>query len=171
VKAPAGTPLSLELLTALSSETAEVETPVRARLRTPVEVDGFTVIPAGTVFIGTVTDVAGAGKVKGRSRLAFRFDEAQVRGDREHVRTNQVTFEGEASKGKDAAKIGAGAGIGAAIGGIIGGGKGAAIGAATGGGAGTAAVLATKGKEVTLAEGADISTTLAESFTARVRID
>jgi hypothetical protein len=54
----------------------------------------------------------------------------------------------EATKKRDAAIIGGGAGIGAAIGAITGGGKGAAIGAAVGGGAGTGTVLATKGKEI-----------------------
>ena len=49
---------------------------------------------------------------------------------------------------RDAAIIGGGAGVGAAIGAIAGGGKGAAIGAAVGGGAGTGTVLATKGKEI-----------------------
>jgi len=48
----------------------------------------------------------------------------------------------------DAAIIGGGAGVGAAIGAIAGGGKGAAIGAAVGGAGGTGTVLATKGKEV-----------------------
>jgi len=165
---PAGMALPLELMTPLSSETAQVETPVRARLRNAVLVNGATAIPAGTVFNGTVTEAAEAGRVKGRARLAFRFDDAEVRGVRERLRTNPVVFEGEATKGEDATKIGAGAGIGAAIGGLIGGGKGAAKGAAIGGAAGTGAVLATRGKEVTLAEGADISTTLADSVTVRV---
>ena len=60
-----------------------------------------------------------------------------------------------------AEKIGAGAGIGAAIGAIVGGGKGAAKGAAIGGAAGTGTVLATRGKDVELAEGADITATTA----------
>jgi hypothetical protein len=158
----------LELTTALSSETAQVETPVRARLRNAILVNGYTAIPAGTVFNGTVTDVAEAGRVKGRSHLAFRFNEAQIHGVRERLQTNPVAFEGEATKSEDATKIGAGAGIGAAIGAIVGGGSGAAKGAAIGGAAGTGAVLATKGKEVTLNEGADISATLADALTVRV---
>jgi len=168
VTVPAGTALPLDLMTPLSSETAQVETPVRARLRNAVLVGGETAIPAGTIFTGTVTDVADAGRVKGRARLAFRFDEAQINGVRERLRTNPITVEAEATKGEDATKIGAGAGIGAAIGGIIGGGSGAAKGAAIGGAAGTGAVLATRGKQVTLAEGADIAATLADSVSVRV---
>ena len=45
VSAAVGTALSLSLITPLSTETAKVETPVTARLRQPIVVDGFTVCP------------------------------------------------------------------------------------------------------------------------------
>jgi hypothetical protein len=169
---PANTALTLELLTPLSSETTTLESPVRARLKQAISVDGFTILPVGTQLVGNVTEVEQAGRVKGRSRLAFAFTEVTVPGGgRDKLKTNPVVFEGEASKGQDAAKIGVGAGVGAVIGGILGGGSGAAKGAAIGGGAGTGVVLATKGKEVTVAEGADVATTLAEPFDLRVRVD
>jgi hypothetical protein len=164
----AGTPLPLELTTALSSETATVETPVRVRLRRAVTVDSMVVIPAGTAFTGHVTDVARAGRVQGRARLAFTLTEATIDGTRETLRTEPVTFQAEATKGEDATKIGAGAGVGAVIGGIVGGGSGAAKGAAIGGAAGTGAVLATRGREVELASGTDITATLASPLTVRV---
>ena len=170
LRIPAGTSLPLELTTALSSETAQVETPVSARLRQAVTIDGLTALPAGSVVTGTVTDVERAGRVKGRAQLAFKFNQVQVRGEREALVTNPVSFEGEASKGEDATKIGAGAGIGAIIGGIAGGGKGAAKGGAIGAAAGTGAVLATRGKEVELASGTDITATLAQPATVRVQI-
>lgn len=170
VTAPAGTDLHLELTTALSSETAQVETPVTARLRRAVQIDGATVLPAGTTLHGNVTEVARAGRVKGRSHLAIRFTEATVDGQRERLRTNEITFEGEATKSEDATKIGAGAGIGAIIGGIVGGGDGAAKGAAIGGAAGTGAVLATRGRDVVLASGTDITASLASPFTTRVDV-
>jgi hypothetical protein len=167
VTVPAGTALPLELLTAVSSETAQVETPVRARLRQAVVVDDYTALPAGTVLHGNVTEVDRAGRVRGRSRLAFRFTEAELDGGREELRTNPVAFEGEATKGEDATKVGAGAVGGAIIGGILGGGDGAAKGAAIGGAAGTGVVLATRGREVSLAAGADIAATLASAFSVR----
>jgi len=61
VTVPAGTALPLELLTALSPETAQVETPVRARLRQAVVVDGDTALPAGAVLHGNVIEVDRAG--------------------------------------------------------------------------------------------------------------
>jgi hypothetical protein len=161
ITVPAGTTLNLELQTSLSSETAKVETPVRARFRSPVVVDGYTVIPSGSIASGTVTAVDRPGRVKGRARLVLAFTEVQVNGARETLRTEPITFVGEETKGDDAAKIGGGAIGGAIIGGLLGGGDGAAKGAAIGGAAGTGAVLATRGKDVTVAAGTDLSTTLA----------
>jgi hypothetical protein len=163
-----GTALPLELETALSSETAQVETPVRARLRQAVIVDGVTAIPAGAIMMGEVTEVERAGRVKGRSRLSFTFNRFEADNTREDLRTNPLTFQGEASKGADATKVGAGAVGGAIIGGLLGGGDGAAKGAAIGGAAGTGVVLATRGKEVKLAAGADLAASLAEPLTIRV---
>jgi hypothetical protein len=161
VTIPAGTTLPLELTTAVSSASAQIETPVSARLRRAVVVDGTTALPAGTVLQGEVSEVERAGRVQGRSRLALRFTSVVIDGRRESLRTNPVAFEGEATKSEDATKIGAGAGIGAAIGGLLGGGSGAAKGAVIGGAAGTGTVLATRGKEVELAAGATLDPTLA----------
>jgi len=117
-----------------------------------------------------VTDVARAGRVQGRSRLAIRFTSVTVDGQRQDLRTSPIIFEGEATKREDTTKIGAGAGIGAVVGGIVGGGEGAAKGAAIGGTAGTGVVLATRGREVTLTSGTDLAATLASAFETRVPV-
>ena len=171
VTAPVGTELPLELTTAVSSETAQIESPVTARLRRAVVVDGLTVFPAGTVFHGSVTEVERAGRVKGRSHLAFRFTEVTIDEQRDRVATNSVSFEGEATKSEDATKVGAGAGIGAVIGGIVGGGKGAAKGAMIGGAAGAGTVLATRGRDVELAAGSEVNATLASPYGVRVELE
>ena len=75
----------------------------------------------------------------------------------------------EATKGEDAKKIGIGAGAGAAVGALLGGGSGAAKGAVIGGAAGTGAVLATKGKEVRLGPGANVTSRLTAPLTIRVK--
>src|SRR5690348_3373306 len=168
VTIPDGTALPVALLTPLSSDSAQVETPVRARVREAVTVDGVTAIPAGSTLTGVVTDVAEAGRVRGKARLALRFDEIDLQGTRERISTDALTYHADATKGADATKIGAGAGIGAAIGGLLGGGSGAVKGAAIGGAAGTGVVLGTKGKEVTLAEGTDMAPTLSAPLTIRV---
>jgi type IV secretory pathway VirB10-like protein len=168
VTVPAGTALPLELTTAISSATATVEMPVSARLRQAVVINGNTVIPAGSILQGEVFEVERAGRVKGRSRLAIRFNQVRMDGVTEDLRSNPVIFEGEATKGEDATKVGVGAGIGAAIGGVVGGGSGAAKGAAIGGAAGAGTVLATRGREVELASGTNIEATLASPLEVRV---
>ena len=165
-----GTALPLEMTTTISSGSAEVEAPVSAKLRNAITVDGETAIPAGAILRGNVTDVERSGRVSGRAHLSFAFNEANIRGDREDLKTNPLTFEAEATKGEDATKVGAGAVGGAILGGILGGKKGAAKGAVVGGAAGTGVVLATKGKEVTVNEGTDVTATLAQPLTLRLRV-
>jgi hypothetical protein len=170
VTIPAGTALPLEMASTISSASAEVEAPVSAKLRNAITIDGENAIPAGTMLRGNVTDVERSGRVSGRAHLSFAFNEANIRGDREDLKTNPLTFEAEATKGEDATKVGAGAVGGAILGGILGGKKGAAKGAIAGGAAGTGVVLATKGKEVTVNEGTDVTATLAQPLTLRMRV-
>ena len=170
VTIPAGTALPLEMTSTISSSSAEVEAPVSAKLRNALTINGDTTIPAGAVLRGNVTDVERAGRVKGRAHLSFAFNEVNMNGNREDLKTNPLTFEAEATKGEDATKVGAGAVGGAILGGILGGKKGAAKGAVGGAAAGTGVVLATRGEEVTVSEGTNVTATLAQPMTVRVRI-
>ena len=168
ITVPEGTELSVELLNDLTSETATVETAVRGRLRHAVDVNGRTAIPAGATLSGAVTDVVRPGRVKGRASLSLQFTHVTVDGERSPLATSPVTVEGESDTRGDVTKIGVGAGVGAVVGGILGGGSGAAKGAAIGGAAGTGAVLATRGKDVVLAAGTTLSTTMAAAKTIEV---
>ena len=166
---PEGTSLPLRLQSAVASDTSKVEDAVRAELREAVVVDGVTVLPAGTELVGVVTEAERSGRVKGRARIAYRFNELNYDSERYDVTTAPLVHEAEATKGEDATKIAIGAGAGAAIGAILGGGDGAAKGAAIGGAAGTGAVLATRGEEVRLAPGATVTTRLTAPLRVRVR--
>jgi hypothetical protein len=170
ITVPAGTILSMELTTAVASDTSNVEDPVRATLRNPVSVEGVQVLPAGTAVLGHVTSAERSAKVKGRASIGFRFNQIDMPGDggREPISTGTVSRLAPATKKKDATKIGVGAGAGAVIGGILGGGDGAAKGAAIGGGAGTATVLATRGDEVRLPAGTPVSVKLTAPLAVRV---
>ena len=170
VTLPAGTTLRLELKSAVSSDSSKVEDTVRAALRSAVSVDGQSVLPAGTEVVGTVTGVERSGRVKGRARVAYRFNSLNFDGERYDIRTNTLSHVAEATKGEDATKIAVGAGAGAAIGALLGGGDGAAKGAAIGGAGGTGVVLATRGKEVRLGPGAGVNTRLAAPLTVRVKV-
>jgi hypothetical protein len=169
VTLPAGTTLRLELKSAVASDTSKVEDKVRAVLRQAVSVDGREVLPAGTEFVGTVTQVERSGRVKGLARIAYRFDSLRHGDESYDVRTATIAHEAKPTKKKDATKIGIGAGIGAAVGGILGGGGGAAKGAAIGGAAGTGAVVATRGDEVRMGPGSGVNTRLMAPLTVRVK--
>ena len=166
---PEGTRLSLEMESAVSSETSKVEDPVEARLESPVRVDGVEVLPAGARALGEIATVQDAGKVKGRASLSFRFTRLRV-GDESYDISAPFAMTAPSTKKQDAQKIGIPAAGGAIIGAIIGGKKGAAIGAAVGGGAGAANVLLTEGKDVALGRGATISVTLQNPIDVRVPI-
>jgi hypothetical protein len=169
VTIPSGTALPLDLATAVASDTSKVEQPVRATLRAPVTINGQVALPAGSEVTGVVTEAEGSGRVKGRARIAMRFNAVRANGESYDIRTSGYAQEAEATKKKDAEKIAIGAGAGAALGAILGGGDGAAKGAAIGGAAGTGTVLATKGKEIRLGPGANITTRLTAPLTVRIR--
>jgi len=166
---PDGTQLKLDLVTPLASDSSKVEDAVRATLRQAVAVDGTTVLPVGTELTGTVTEAAGSGRVKGRARLGFRFSTLRAGTEGYEIQTAPIALEAAATKKEDATKIGIGAGIGAAVGAIAGGGSGAAKGAAIGAGGGTGVVLATKGKEVRLGAGANVTARLTAPLKVQLR--
>ena len=166
----AGTTLQATLTTPLASDTSKVEDAVRATLKSSVSIDGVELLPTGATISGHVTKALQAAKVKGRALIAFRFNSFDTHSGPEHMSTETITREAASTKGKDATKIGIGAGAGAIIGGIVGGGSGAATGAAIGGGAGTATVLATRGDEVSLPAGTPVTVTLTAPLTIRVQV-
>jgi hypothetical protein len=167
VTIPAGTALSVSVLSTLGSKTSQIEDPVRGALAEPVIVSGRTALPKGTEITGTVTDVKESARVKGKAMLAFRFDRLTFDSESHRIQTARVTIEAQQNKGDDVKKGGAGAGVGAIVGGIAGGGTGAAIGAVAGG---TGAVLATKGREVEIPPGTVVSALLQSALIIRVPI-
>jgi hypothetical protein len=166
---PSGTLLPLALTSSVASDTSAVEDGVTAEFTRAIVVNGREVVPAGTRVDGNVTGADDAGRVKGRGLIAFRFTSLRTGGERYDIEAASVSRQAEATKSEDATKIGIGAGAGAIIGGFLGGKKGAAEGAAVGGGAGTGVVLATKGKEVHLGPGTDVSSRLTAPLTVRLR--
>jgi hypothetical protein len=165
---PSGTTLPLALTSSIASDTSSIEDSVTAELTSPITIDGRDVLPAGTRLAGVVTGVDDSNRVKGRAMIAFHFTSLRTGDKRYDLEAAPLSRLAPATKGEDATKIGIGAGAGAVIGGLLGGGDGAAKGAAVGGGAGTGVVLATKGREVRLGPGADVTTRLTAPLTVRV---
>ena len=150
VTIPSGTTLSVRLVDAIDSETAQQGQSFRGTLNSPLAVEGDVVIPAGYDVEGHVVAVQSAGKFAGKSLLTLQLDRISAGGKFYNIQTDQYHREGS-SRGKNTAeKVGAGAAIGAIIGGLAGGGKGAGIGAAAGGGLGGGVQAATKGQQIKL---------------------
>lgn len=161
--------IGLQVDAPVSSDTAEVEDDVEARVSRDVMVSNRVAIPAGTRVLGSVVLVERAGQFKGASRLGVRFhtlvldDVIEV-----PVVTETVYREGQARGGKSAAKIGGAAIGGAILGAIFGGGRGAAIGGAAGAAGGTAAAMAGDGEAAMLVAGTSLTVRLSRPATVTV---
>jgi hypothetical protein len=168
VTIPSGMTLQLSLNTAVASDTSHVEDAVSADLTSAVIVNGRTVVPAGAVVSGIVTDADDSDRIQGRAHIDFDFTSLKTGGSHYAISANPISRLAPATKGEDATKIGIGAGAGAILGGILGGKKGAGQGAIVGGAGGTGVVLATRGKEIRLPSGTDVSTQLTAPLIIRV---
>ena len=167
-----GTRILLHLKNAVDTRHSAPGDRVYLETSIPIFVNQFLVIPQGSYVVGTITESARAGKVKGRSALNLRFDsitlpngvtrdfrsraasvDAAAELDREEGR-----MKGESNKGHDAKTVGGTAATGAAIGTLAGAAKsapltGLGIGAAAGAAAGLAGVLMSRGPDIVLRPG------------------
>jgi TolA-binding protein len=150
VEVPSGTELDVRLSNVLNSGTAKVEDRFEGTTLVDLNIQGRSVIPAGSVMRGVVTSVDPATRTNRTAKMTVSFDQVTVNGRAYPIRgTVTQAIEGEGIKG-EAGKIATGAGVGAVLGGILGGVKGAILGTVIGGGGITAA---TEGKEVELPQG------------------
>ena len=171
VTLPAGTVLPVDLETSVGSDISRVEQSVQGRLRAPVRLNGVEVLPVGTAVSGHVTAAQRPGRVKGRGLIAMRFTRIDTPGaGTTQMRTATISRLAPATKEQDALKIVAPAAAGAVIGRIAGGKGAAKKGAVIGGAAGTGYVLSTRGKEVRLGKGANLSVKLTAPLTFRVPV-
>ncbi len=170
VTIPAGTVLRLRVERGFGSDISRIEDPVSATLVRPISVDGRTVLREGSLASGYVSQAVRPGKVKGRGRIAVRFNRITPAGREGHYAMQTRSWVGiaPATKKKDALTIGAPAAGGAVVGAVVGGKKGAGIGALAGGGAGTAVVLTTRGKDVRVGRGALLAVRLMAPLTIEV---
>jgi hypothetical protein len=141
-----GTPIKVRTQTSLSTKSTKAGEAFTATLADPIVVDGKVIAPRGSMVEGRVVNSDPGGRVKGVASIAVRLTQIRVGGREIAINTGTVAHKAHTTKRKDAAEVGIGAGLGAAIGAIAGGGQGAAIGAASGGAAGTGLVLATRGE-------------------------
>jgi hypothetical protein len=147
---PSGTPITVILADAISTDTAKEGDTFTAHLPQALVIDGKVVADRGAAVMGHVKKVDEPGRVQGRARIELVLDEIRTGKETHKVSTEPFIAVAEDTHTRDAAEIAGGAAVGAAIGAVAGGKKGAAIGAIIGGGTGTTAVLATRGKDLRL---------------------
>jgi TolA-binding protein len=150
VEVPSGTEIDVRLTNTLNSGTAQVEDRFEGTTLVDLNINGRTVVPAGSVMRGVVTSVEPATRTNRTAKMTVSFDQVTVNGRAYAIRgTVTQAIQGEGIKG-ETGKIATGAGVGAVLGGILGGVKGAILGTVIGGGGITAA---TEGKEVEVPQG------------------
>ncbi len=166
---PEGTVIPIVLTAYLNTRNSQAGDMVYADTVYPIWIQQRLVIPEGSTVRGTVTEVVRPGRIKGKGRIAIRFDDILLPNGVKHEfiatfrgihgagdenvdrKTEKVTNGG--SKGTDAGTVVGTTSEGAIIGAIAGQGSGAAIGAGAGAAAGIATVLFTRGRDLVLSPG------------------
>jgi hypothetical protein len=181
-----GTRVPLSLINSVSTKHAAPGDRIYLESVFPILVDGKIVIPPGSYFSGTVTQVKRPGRVKGRGELFIRFDSlilpngvtrdfrARVGGmdgrASETLDRKEGKITSEGNKAGDARTVGETTAGGATIGAIAGGasgspGLGVGVGAAAGAAAGLAAVLLSRGPDAVLPRGTELDMVLDRDLT------
>jgi hypothetical protein len=166
---PAGITIPVILTTFLNTKSSQVGDNFYADTVYPIWIQQRLAIPRGSTIKGTVTEVVRPGRIKGKGRLAIRFDNillpngvnrdliAAPRGlhgpGDEKLDRKTETVEQSGTKGQDAGTVAGPAGEGAIIGAISNGGTGAGVGAGVGAAVGLATVLVTRGRDLILQPG------------------
>lgn len=166
---PADSVIGLQIDSFVTTDRAQVEDDVQARVTRDVMVSRRVAIPAGSLVSGSVVMVERAGKLKGAARLGVRFHTVVFDDGVEVPIVTETVYREGSSRGRDnAARIGGGAVAGAILGAIFGGGRGAAIGGAAGAAGGTAAAAAGDAEPATLAAGTTLTVRLSRPVSVTV---
>lgn len=169
VTVPQGTEVYVTLSTPVGSETSQVGDSLTATTTAPVVVGDRVAIPMGSTIHGRVTEVLPGTKgldisEKGGA-VVLSFDEVTTPQGYSTPISASITSIAK-SKGKTAGIIGGSAAGGALLGKILGGSsEDAAVGAVVGGGIGTAIAAGTKGKELKIPAGTDLTMILDQALT------
>jgi len=164
INVPAGTQLSVEMTSSLTTKTAKVGDRFQARLASDVVVGGRRAAAAGSAVQGSVTEViSGSSKVGGTPTLALAFDGLTLASGATEPISAGFVQQATSETAKDTAKIVGGAAAGAVIGHQIDHDKGSVIGGILGGAAGVAAAQKTGG-EVELPAGTVLTVALDKPF-------
>jgi len=178
---PPDTVISVQMNGTLSSRTAHVGDKFTATVTVPVYANGRTVVPAGSIIEGRVTQVTPAKRMNRSGTIAIDFDDlvfpngtsvglvGSLTSDDPETRRridDESRVSGEGNK-RPSVFIGGGGAIGAVLGGIAGGGKGAVVGGVVGAGAGVASILLSKGEEAQVPSGTPFGVQIKQELIVR----
>ena len=156
VTVPAGTSFKVAVSTGITSATAMPGDSWTGSVKDPVIVGDRVVIPAGAMVHGVVSGAKAAEKGS-RAVLVLSVRSVEVDGKTHSLSANADSMIAGSTRARNVGAVAGGAGAGALIGKAIGGGKGALIGGLIGAGAATGAVAASKGYQVEVKEGAEVT--------------
>jgi hypothetical protein len=155
---PAGTSVPVTLLAQVDSEHNEVGQSWTGRVTRDVVVGGQVVIPAGAAVSGVVVAMDEGDRNEGNGSITLEARSIETTAGTRSIASAPVSGgHSYAEESFPAKETAIGAGAGAAIGAIVGGKKGAAIGAAAGGMGGAAMGSARADYEVAMPAGTDIT--------------
>jgi hypothetical protein len=166
VVVPAGTSVTVSLLTHLRTDSNKVGDRFAAKTTEPIEINGMMVFPVGSEVRGHLSEVEEPHRTKGRAKLVLNVEKIMDADGRVYdLETKPIVLEAKAEAVSDAGKVA----IGGVAGGVLGAllskkkAKGAVIGAVAGAAAGGAVALAVKGKQLDLAPGETFGMELAKA--------
>ena len=172
-----GTRIDLYATDTVTSRTNKKGEMVTATITTAVtDASGRSVIPAGAVFSGTISDIAPAESPGGQGRIVLTFNRVSFGGKNYSVqaRTDSIGtyMKGRGVTAGEAAKVGAGAAVGAIAGRLLGGNKtGTIVGGVAGAAAGVGYAAATRDVDIIMPAGALIRIVLTAPFELKATAD
>jgi hypothetical protein len=162
VTVPEGTPIKVAVDAQISSETAQPGDTWTGVVKEPVVIGTAAPIPAGSVVHGVITGSLAAEKGN-RATLVLAVKSITV-GQTEHaVPAGTDSIIAGSPRARNLGAIAGSAAAGALIGKAVGGGKGALIGGLVGAGAATGVVAKSKGYQVVLKPGTELTFTVNRS--------
>jgi len=162
VTVPAGTPIKVAVDAQISSETAQTGDTWTGVVKEPVVIGTTAPIPAGSVVRGVITGSLAAEKGN-RACLVLAVTSVTINGKEHSVAAGTDSIIAGSPRARNLGAIAGSAAAGALIGKAVGGGKGALIGGLLGAGAATGVVAKTKGYQVVLKPGTELTFTVDQS--------
>ena len=159
VTVPAGTAIKISVAAHITSETAQSGDTWSGEVTQPLVVGTSAPIPAGSKVTGVIASAKAAEKGS-RAHLVLAVRTIEVGGKTYHIHATADSLIAGSTRARNVGAVAGSAGAGALIGKAIGGGgKGALIGGVIGGLVGTGAVASSKGYQVEVKEGTELTFT------------